>query len=210
VARPVRVVLLGCGGFGRELFQWILDLNEAGGAMEVVGFLDDQATETRIPGVEVLGPLHLARELPGTRFALAINGPATRERIVTALDLPREAWVDVVHPTAIRGQRCATGVGLVLCPWASLSVDILLGDHVHCNTRSGVGHDAVLGDYCSLGPNAIVLGGAELGRRVYLGANSAVLPGSRIGDDVTLGAVSTAMRRVREGSTLAGSPGRRM
>jgi sugar O-acyltransferase (sialic acid O-acetyltransferase NeuD family) len=208
-AEPKPLVILGASGFGRELLQWITDINSERATFQPLGFLDD-APGGSVAGLPLLGSLDCVKDYPGVSFVLAVNNPSVRERIVQRLDLPAAAWADIIHPTATRGARCQTGPGLIMCPYSGLSVDIRLGCQAQLNTRAGVGHDADIGDYCTIGPNAIVLGNAVLGNRVSLGANSVVLPSARLGHDVTVGALSTAMRRVRDGVTLFGSPGKRL
>lgn len=206
-----KLIILGSGGFGRELYQWVLDINSHGGALEVLGFLDDSTpVDTDVAGQRVLGHLAKVWDYPGVRFALAVNTPSARQRLVETLDLPDTSWVDIIHPSATRGERCEAGPGLIMCPHSGISVDIKMGCHVQLNSRCGIGHDAVLGDYCSLGPNSIVLGGAKLGDRVYLGSNSVVLPNAKLGNDVTIGANSNAMKTVPNGVTIYGSPGKRL
>ncbi len=204
------LVILGSGGFGRELTQWIQHINETRPTFEVRGFLDDHATESRIPEVPILGPLDRARTLGEVRFVLGIADPATKQRVVERLALPRHLWADILHPSAVLGARRSQGCGLILGPWSSLSIDTVVGDHVMLDCRAMAAHDVIVGNYCTLAPQALALGNVRLGDRVSLGASSVVLPGTQIGNDVKVGPLTTAMRRVPDGVTLFGSPGRRL
>ena len=53
-----KIIIVGAGGFGRELLQWIKDINaqsKSGGVWEIVGFIDDDLHA--LDGVEVDYPI---------------------------------------------------------------------------------------------------------------------------------------------------------
>jgi sugar O-acyltransferase (sialic acid O-acetyltransferase NeuD family) len=204
------LVILGAGGFGRELLSWIEDINSILPRYEAIGFLDDASTNQVVAGKPLLGALDQATRMEGVQFALAIAKPQVKAAVVQRLELAPEKWAELIHPTARIRERTTHGIGLILGPFSSLSVDVQVGNHLFLNGGAAIGHDSRLGDFCTLSPLAQILGGCMLGNRVSLGTSSVVAPGSILGDDVTLGPLTSTMRRVPDGVTLAAPPGRRL
>ena len=211
VADAERIVIIGAGGFGREVLQWLRDSCAGGKRLEFVGFLDDAPREAWSKmGKPIVGQVEAVADFQGVKFVVAVNAPVARQRLVERVNLPDERWADVVHPTATVGSGVRVGPGLVLCPYSGMSVDIQIGRHFQLNSRSGIGHDVVIGDFGTVGPNSNVLGNVRAGHRLNMGANAAILPGAMLGDDITVGAGATAMRRIPSGTVVYGSPGRRL
>src|SRR5664280_2735031 len=114
VPRPL--VIIGAGGFGRE----VLDIVEALGraAYEFLGFLDDGAPDERLLAARSarhLGPLSLLANVDAD-YVVAVADPNARRRIDAFADgLGRLAPV-LVHPSAYVGSLVTLGPGTVICP----------------------------------------------------------------------------------------------
>ena len=197
-----RVVIVGAGGFGREVRDLVRLL---GGG--VVGFLDDDPPAGADLGAVLLSPVDGATvEDP---HVVAIGVPAVRRRVVERLAGRRARFVGpLLHPTAEVSPSAAVGDGSVLAHGAFVSTDAQVGMHALINWGASVGHDAVLGDCCSLYPGARVSGFVRLGDGVLVGANAVVLEGVRVGDGATIGAGAVVTRDVAAGETVVGVPAR--
>src|SRR6185436_11599405 len=81
------IVIVGCGGHGREIFGIVTAVDRATTGVppwEVLGFVDDDPSPTSLERVErlgarFLGPTsRLAGVAAGTRYVLGIGNPAAR------------------------------------------------------------------------------------------------------------------------------------
>ena len=206
------LVLVGCGGFGREVLEIVGAINRAADTWRVIGALDDQPREVdmvllRDRSIEHLGGAALLAELPATTYAvLAIGTPAVR-RDISAQHADRP-WATLVHPAATLGRDVTVGAGTVIAPGARLSTHIDVGAHVQIDQNATVGHDTRLGDFCRLNPQACISGNVDIGTGAYIGANATVLQGLSVGQDSIVGAGSVVVRDAPAHLTVKGVPAR--
>jgi sugar O-acyltransferase (sialic acid O-acetyltransferase NeuD family) len=208
-----RLLIIGAGGFGREVLQWAQDVQAKGDVdWEVGGFLDanPQAFENFDIDIAVLGTPESWQLSAGDRFICAIGDPTIRLRICRELQERGAEFVSLIHPSAIVGSRCHIGMGTILCPGVTVTVDVTIGDFVILNVRSCVGHDAQIGDGCTVNDFCDITGNAKLGEGVFLGSHSSVTPSARVGDYARVGAGSVVVRRVRANTTVMGPTAKRI
>ena len=212
--RRGRLVIVGCGGFGREVFGTIRAINARGGAWDVEGFVDDDPSAADRQAVAALGqPVvgtvdELAARTRPVHAVVAIRSPAVREAVVGRLARAPVTYPVLVHPDATVGPLVSSGEGVVIAAGARLSTAITVGAHVHVDQNAVVGHDAVLHDFCRLDPQSCVSGSVVVGRAALIGTAATVLPGLRIGDRAVVGAAVLVTRPAPAGSIVTGVPAR--
>lgn len=207
-----RLILIGAGGFGREVLAWASDAPEHGCAWEIAGFLDDDphALDHRSLPLGILGNIEEHHPQPDERFLCAIAEPGTRRRVCEDLEARGAQFITLVHPTAWVGPRVTVGAGSILCPKTVATCDVSLGRHVVLNLSTAVGHDAVIGDFAVLSSFCDVTGKVTLGAEAFLGSGARILPGRHIGARARVGAGSVVIRDVREGESVFGNPAQRI
>ena len=207
-----RLLIIGAGGFGRELLGWALAIPAEARDWEVAGFLDaNPAALGAFPcEYSVIGDP--ATYLPGAGdlFVPAVGDPATKLRLCRDITARGGHFATVIHPSVTIGPSCRLGAGCVLCPGTILCTNVTLGDFVVMNTHSGAGHDAVLGDGCTLSSHVDITGAARLGEGVFLGSHASVLPRVTIGDFAVVGAGSVVLRNVPPRATVMGVPAKQI
>lgn len=205
-----QLVIIGAGGFGREVLDWACQAAAHGRDWVVKGFLDDNPRALDGTGAEatVLGPI--AAHQPGLDevFVCAMGNIAAKRRCVEALRAKGAIFTRVIHPSAVVAKSAILGEGVILCPHTVVTASARLGDHVAINLHSTVAHDAVVGDWCQLHCHVDITGGVVLGDGVLVGSHASVLPGIRVGDGAIVGAGATVMRDVPAGVTVYGAPAR--
>ena len=208
-----RLLIIGAGGFGREVLQWALDIQKQSDVeWEVGGFLDanQKAFEQFDIEIPIVGDSADWQPSPEDRFICAIGDPTIRLRICRELQQRGAQFVSLRHPTAIVGSRCQIGTGTILCPGVTVTVDATIGDFVILNVRSCVGHDAYVGDGCTINDFCDITGNAKLGEGVFLGSHSSITPSAKVGDYARVGAGSVVVRRVRAHTTVMGPTAKRI
>jgi sugar O-acyltransferase (sialic acid O-acetyltransferase NeuD family) len=211
------LVIIGAGGFGRELLDVVHAVNGSDAAtsdhrFEFLGFLDDGQPDGELLaalGVRHLGPVSELEDLSrDVGYLIGIGDGATRRRLDDygrALGHPSPV---LVHPNSSQGFDVQLGPGTVVCSHVSMTTNIRIGRHVHLNLNSTVGHDTVLGDYVTVSPLVAISGEVTVEDEVLLGTGSVVNQRLTIGRGATLGSGAAAVRDVAAGVVAVGIPAR--
>lgn len=208
-----RLLIIGAGGFGREVLNWARDVQASSDVdWEVAGFLDsnEQALAGFDIDVPVLGESQTWEPQPGDRFICAVGEPSVRLKICRELQERGAQFITLIHPTASVGSRCRIGVGCIVCPGAIVTADATVGDFVALNVRACIAHDAQIGDGCTINNFCDITGNVKLGEGVFLGSHVSVTPSARIGDHARVGAGSVIVRPVRANTTVMGPTAKRL
>jgi sugar O-acyltransferase (sialic acid O-acetyltransferase NeuD family) len=207
---PHDVVILGAGGFARE----VLDVFEACNAVEeaynVLGYVVDSRfgePGTVVNDKEILGDLGwLSDRAREVEVICAIGAPEVRRSLIAKAEALGCRFCTVVHPTAVLTRWVELGPGSVITAGCILTNNIRLGRHVHLNLDCTVGHDCVLEDFATVAPGVHVSGNVHLGTGAYVGTGANILEKISIGPWSVVGAGSTVIRDIPRDATAVGSP----
>jgi sugar O-acyltransferase (sialic acid O-acetyltransferase NeuD family) len=208
-----RLILLGGGDFAREVIWLISELGDTPD-WDFGGLLDDnpeRAASILISNSfehRVLGKIFDYVPEPRDRFVCAIGDPKSKLTVTNRIAGRGGQFVNLIHPTAAIGPGCVLGSGIIVCRYAVITTNVVIGDHVHINLAATCGHDAVIGGGCTLSAHCDVTGHAVLERGVFLGSHASVTPGVRVGEFAIVGAGSVAFRNVPPRQTILGVPGK--
>jgi sugar O-acyltransferase (sialic acid O-acetyltransferase NeuD family) len=202
-----KLLIVGAGGFGRELYAWASQHPDHGRAWTLAGFLDDNASALAAFGdFAPVRPLARHRPAPDEVFLCGLGLPPQKERLLAPLLATGASFLTFIHPRALVGQRVRLGAGVVLCPGAIVSADVDLGDFVMVNLHATVGHDASIGAWSTLSAHCDVTGRVQVADRVFMGSRVSIIPGRRVGSRAILGAGAVVITDVPSDATMVGNP----
>ena len=213
MVEATRWLIVGAGGFGREVFSWTSGQLRVTQSSSLVGFLDDDPESlAQFPSLTERwsGPISTYSPQPGDRLLMAIGDPASKLAVGDALRKRGALFASFVHPTAVIAHDVRIGVGCIICPFAVVCCNVRFGDFVSMNVGAVAGHDSVIGDGCTLSPHCDVAGQACLKRGVFLGCQTAILPKTQIGEFARIGAGSVVINHVSPGVSMMGVPAKRI
>lgn len=206
-----KIYIVGAGGFGRELLQWIKDINTAKPTWEIGGFLDDNlhALDDYEHDTEIVGTIKDWQPKEDEVFALAFGSPELKRKIVGIMKAKGATFVSVIHPTALLSPFAHYGEGLIMFPYSKLSCNSTVGDFVTI-LASPIGHDTVIGDYTVISGGCNIVRNVTIGKDVFLAAGVSIAQDLTVGDGSYIGLGSVVLKEVAPGAKMFGNPARPM
>jgi len=201
------IVIVGAGGFGREVAWLIEDINKAKPEWNILGFVDDNPNiqGSLINEFKVIGTLDwLSKQ--STNVVFAIGNPITKKKLVQKLSGSKNLSPILIHPSVMFSKTVSFKEGCIICAGTILTTNITCGKHVILNLSCTVGHDAIIGDYCTVLPGVNVSGNVLLEECVSVGTNSALIQGVKVGANTVIGLSSAVVRDLPENCTAVGVP----
>lgn len=204
------LIIVGTGGFGREV-AWLVDrINERTATWNLLGFVDDNESlhGTIVNGYPVLGGCGCLGEYSDAYIVCAVGASKTRKKIIekinTLLESPK--YATLIDPTVQMSNLISVGEGTIICANSVLTVNVTIGNQVIINLACTIGHDAVLQDFVTLYPTVNFSGNSVAMECVELGTGTQVIQGKTIGECAIVGAGSVVVKDIPANCTAVGCP----
>jgi sugar O-acyltransferase (sialic acid O-acetyltransferase NeuD family) len=203
----------GCGRGVMPVAREMLDREHGVDAYELV-FIDDAPGPSHVNGRRLLTYRQFVEEPCESRHVcIAIADAAIRSR------LDEKCQRDNINAFSVRANNAVImddveiGAGAILSPFVTITSNIRIGRHFHCNLYSYVEHDCRIGDFVTFAPGVHCNGNVEIHDFAYLGAGCAVRQGKPgaplvIGRGAVIGMGAVVTRDVPSGETVVGNPAR--
>jgi len=207
------IVIIGAGGFAREVKWLIEEINKKKMQYKFLGFVVSDLTKlgTNDSTGEVLGDFNWLEQNKNKIDALTIGigTPLVRAGIGDKLEksLPELEWPNLIHPSVLMDYGSVQyGRGIILCANVVGTVNLEFADFCMVNLSCTVGHEARLGKGCVSNPTVNISGGVIIEDEVLIGTGAQVLQYIRIGKGASIGAGAVVTRDVQPGETVVGIP----
>ena len=207
------IVVVGAGGFAREVAWLIEEVNSFEHKWHLLGFID---ANPAMIGQQV-GKYHVVGDddyLLSTdeerHVVIGIGVPQIIHRIRETLrHCEHLSFPNLIHPNVLWDQdRITLGEGNIICAGNILTTDITIGSFNILNLASTFGHDTVIGDCNVINPGVNLSGGVIVGCRCLIGTGATILENRSIGDGCVVGGGAVVTKNVPPGSVVAGVPAR--
>jgi len=205
------LIIVGASGFGRELVEYIEDINRITPQWEIKGFIDDniQALDGYECDYKIIGRIVDWQPSENEDFVCALAFPDVKKVVVETLQERGANFISIIHPSARVSKHALIGNGVVITPNSNVNCNAQIGDFVSI-LGSGIGHDAKIGDYSTFSGRCSVNGHVEVGKNVYAGCGVYIAPSKKIGDNATIGIGSVVISNVRPNTKVFGNPAKKI
>lgn len=199
--------IVGCGGCGREVLDYLEDILGADCKDRAVFMVTSEVEAPTVLGIPVISLM----EFDPTQYwtVVAIGNPYSRRAVINQLP-PNTRFGTLIHPSAIVSKRAVLGEGSIVAPGCVITSNAKIGRHSHINYHSTISHDSIAGDFFTTGPGVHLNGHCTVGQGVYLGSNAAVKDHTKICDEVVVGMGGIVVKDITETGTYVGVPARKI
>lgn len=202
------LVIIGAGGFGREVLQLVKEINEQTPTWNFLGFVSEWEETESPEGILPIGDLEYLKNMnPKPYVVVAIAIADARRRISAICEEAGIPFATLIHPTVrIKGDLCTVGEGSILCEGVLLAVNSHIGKHCILNFSCGIGHDTIVDDFVSMMSETITGGNTYIGKGCYFGLRCIVINKLNLTNDCTFGAGAVIVKDATESGTYVGVP----
>ena len=204
------LVIIGAGGFAKELIWVVEEVNKIQHTFEILGLLDEDKEKDglKVLDFQVFGELKSSSfwsEKP-VHFICSVSEPAYRKRLVRKANDAGYCFTNVIHPAAVISDYARLGQGIVILPGTIVTVDVKLGNHVIINKLCSIGHETIIKNYCTLAPGVKVGGNVLIEEECNIGMNASIIQSVKIGKGTNVGAGAVVIDDLPAGCTAVGVP----
>jgi sugar O-acyltransferase (sialic acid O-acetyltransferase NeuD family) len=207
-----KVVILGARIDGHA--KVVLEIIEAEGKYEVVGFIDDNLFEKggSIRNIPVIGKTSDLLELKH-KFGLygaivAIGNNPQRRKLGDKIQEAGLQLINAIHPSVHIDSDVVFGMGNCFCQGVIIVTGTRIGNCVNVHTGATIDHDNIIEDGANLGPGVHTSGRVTICRDAFLGAGTLVIPDGYVGEGAITGAGTVVIRPVPPYTKVVGVPAR--
>lgn len=200
------IVIIGAGGFGREVLWLIEEINLKEKIWNFIGFVDDYTPVGEvISGYPVLGSIEWLKN-QSLGVVCAVGDPLTKKKILNKLVQSNNYYPILIHPETRKSNRVDIGEGTIICAGCIITVDISIGSHVIINLDCTIGHDALISNYSTILPSVNVSGNVHIDECVSIGTGSQIIQKVSIGKNSIIGAGSVVTKDIPKNVVAVGIP----
>lgn len=204
------IVILGAGGFGREVLDIIIAQNKVSKRWKILGFIDEnpELKGKALNGYPVLGSFDWFSkiDLKEIRVVCAIGDNISKKKVVEKAKGLGLRFANVVHPSVIMTEFVTLGEGVIICAGCILTNQITIENHVIINLDVTIGHDSIIEDFCTLSPGVHISGRNKIGEGANVGTGAVTIQGITIGRWSIIGAGAVVAQDIPDKVVAVGVP----
>lgn len=203
------IIIVGAGGCGREVANWIEDINKEDEIWNILGFLDDNLES--LNGFPSKYPLigTIKEHIPTgeAKYAMGIANPAIKKMVGPILVEKGAQFASIIHPSTHIYTEYDLGVGLVTYPNAKIATGCKIGDFVTLQSTI-LGHDSEIEDYVTVSSSCGITGRTKLHEGCFIGDHACISVGLEVGANSYVGIGTVVIQNVAENVRVFGNPAR--
>ncbi len=201
------VIIIGAGGFGREVRETLHDLDK-----QVHGYIVDEhilESGTYVDDIPVVGGFDWIQGNTEENYVCAIGAPEYKKHAVERVRKNGATrFPNIIHPLVHCQRSGSIQAGNIMQAGVLVTTNVEIRNFVIINLGCTVGHDCVLEDYVTLSPGVHVSGKVTIGEGAFIGTGAVIVEKISIGRWSRVGAGCVVTKDVPANCTVVGIPAR--
>lgn len=201
------IVIIGAGGFAREV-AWLIERNnEVRQEWNILGFVDE-GRESDLLTYPIVGNDEWLLKYPKEiHAAICIGSASLRKKIAAKFkECPNIRFPSLISADACVGRGNVIGDGAIICAGTIITVNARIGAFSIINLDCTIGHEAVLDKCVTLYPSVNISGDVHIGEAAEIGTGATVIQGVHIGSGTIVGASAAVVNNLPSNCTAVGIP----
>lgn len=203
------IVIIGAGGFGREVKTLIDSINNQTPTYRFLGFYDDGFKKGQIiNGCPVLGGILDINVINiQCSVVIAVGDPQTKQGLYEKIKNSNVDFPNIIHPNVLLSDDFVEiGMGNIICASCIITCNINIKDFVILNLMCTIGHDTIISSFSSFMPSVNISGDVLIHEKVYVGTGAKIINQLEIGANTIVGAGAVVSKSLPENCTAVGIP----
>lgn len=205
-----KIIILGAGGFAREVAWLIEEINSEHEEWYLEGFIEEgnKNVGAVLNNYKILGDFEWIKnnEYENLFYVCAVGDPTLRIKFSEAAENLNVKPAILIHPNAKISNYSSIDEGTIICAGAIITANVTIGKHVVISVNSVVSHDSIISDFTTILPSVTVSGNVKIGSGCYIGTKSAIINKINIGCNTIVGAGATVTKDLPDNCTAVGTP----
>jgi len=209
-----KIVVIGSGGFAKEVAFLIDEINRERAKWDFLGYIDKNVEIGTNKGKYQIFQHDdwLDKVDEEIYVVISIGDPSIIKRISQTLQKNKNIkFPNLVHPNVIGDwERIDMGYGNIICAGTIFTTEIKIGNFNIINLDCTIGHDTVIGDYNVINPSANISGDITFGSENLVGTGAQIIDDKKITSNVIIGAGSVVVKNIDESGVYVGIPAKKI
>lgn len=204
-----KVYIIGTSGFASEVTEYI----KSNTKYEIIGYFDINSQDYKKYNFEspFLGDENDFNFSRDDNVVIAIANVKLRKEIYLNLKLKNINFTNIIHANTVISSNSQIAEGAILCPFVTLTSNIIIGKNFHANIYSYIAHDCIIGDNVTFAPSVQCNGNVIIENDVYIGTGVIIHQGKphrplTIGEGAVIAAGSVVTKSIPKGMKVFGNP----
>lgn len=205
------LVILGSGGFAKEVAFLINDINLHKQTYNLLGYIDNINEYNNTLKLAGNDDWLIKRNSP-LCVAIGIGNPDMLQKLILKIILNKQLeFPNLIHPNAIGDwENIRMGKGNIVCAGNIFTTEIEIGSFNIFNLSCTLGHDARIGSYNVFNPTVNLSGGIVIGDNNLIGTGAQILQYITLNTGIIVGAGAVVTKNLLETGTYVGIPAKKL
>lgn len=205
------LIIIGAGGMGRTIYDMALENDGYLKEFQIKGFIDDDTHQLDAYGTYPPIIAAISEYVPEEDdvFVCSIGGESRRKCMEQIINRGGE-FMTMIHPTSRIGTNVYIGKGTYIGAYTIVAADAYVDDYNFIQSHTIVGHDVQIGKWNRIDSYVMLVGGTTIGEGCMIHTRAMISHNVHVGNGAHVGASSLVITNVEPGTTVFGSPARRI